>query len=137
PFSTRFDYDGTSNLLVDLSWHNPAAPGGVAGNCLASVLADPQRIVATTSLSAGVDPLTLPNNSSNGRVYRNKLLNLRFTTTSNVAMQPAAAAPFVNGVWNGNLSIAGPGATVSVRAMDAAGHFGDSSEFTVNSTDTD
>jgi hypothetical protein len=137
PFQMAFDYDGTSNLFVDLSYRNPALGFSFTGRCASSfTVPDGPRALRGSSMTVGSDPLTWAN-VSNSQGTASTIVNVRFTTAQPIAMQPAAAVPFVNGVWSGNISIATPGTSIGLRADDGAGHVGDSGVFTVTSADAD
>ncbi|HNZ75192.1 MAG TPA: C10 family peptidase [Verrucomicrobiota bacterium] len=60
-------------------------------------------------------------------------LDLRYTVpyTNDIAITPPVSGSFVNGVWNGNITVETAAAGVVLKADDGAGHIGLSSPFNV------
>ncbi len=121
-FSTPFDYDGTSSLLVDFSFRNTS----IVTTC--NVYASPNlaRAIVSYTSSSGADPFAFASGSvSNAHPVT------RFTGQQTVPMRPASVT-LINGVWTGPVSIATSGGGVQLRAVpDASSVIGDSNAFVV------
>jgi hypothetical protein len=59
------------------------------------------------------------------------LVGLRYSAGApqSIAITPTNSAPFINGIWTGNLSVLQAGTNVVLRADDGAGHSGSSNPF--------
>ncbi|MEY2427378.1 MAG: hypothetical protein QOJ40_263 [Verrucomicrobiota bacterium] len=59
------------------------------------------------------------------------LVGLRYSVgvPQSIAITPTNSAPFINGIWTGNLSVLQAGTNVVLRANDGAGHSGLSNPF--------
>ncbi|GEP43176.1 hypothetical protein BGE01nite_24670 [Brevifollis gellanilyticus] len=108
-FVTPFDYNGTSNLMVDISFDNNdfSSDGTVR-----STITTQDRTLALRSDSFYGDPLTWAGTSPPGSSH-NTVPNLRFTrAVSALPMTPALSGTFSHGSWSG-------GVTVQTVATDA------------------
>jgi len=128
-FSTPFEYDGTSNLLVDFSFNNPSA-----NNLTAFCRYTPGTTIRMVSGGAtSGDPLTWSAISGPAPLSTLNLPNVQFAAERAVAMRPAATGAFSGGVWTGEVSVPFAASSVRVSADDGAGHRGVSNLFAVDS----
>ena len=128
-FAAPFDYDGTSNLMVDFSYNNSTYT--TSGNCRYTTTNATRTIYGASDSGAG-DPLTWSGTASASPTGINRIPNLRLTVESQaVTITPGVTGTFVNGVWTGFLTTAQAAANVTVRASDAFGNSGTSNAFTV------
>ena len=129
PFSASFEYDGTSNLMVDFSFNNPNFSFGNGGAYLETTKSDSRKLYYQ---SIGYpDPLTWSGNSTPS-IPSTGLPNLRFTSYNNFSpVRPSSTGSFARGVWSGLVSVpfAAPG--VELIADDGGGHTGTSNDFAV------
>ncbi|MCG3150312.1 MAG: hypothetical protein PCFJNLEI_03795 [Verrucomicrobiae bacterium] len=120
PFVIPFEYNGTSNLLVDLSYN------GMSGSLYIAytrgTLASGSRTYYAT-LSGYPDPLTWSPGNPNGALS-SYTPNIRFEGVETVPINPTNAAEFVNGMWTGNLSVLTTAASMWLHADDGVGHTG-------------
>jgi len=128
-FDQPFSYDGTNNLLVDISFDNDTYT--IDGIC-ASFVASANRAVSFQTDGAFGDPLRWAAASPPGALTR-ELPQVRFTIENFVAVAPAQIGPFVNGAWTGELSVLQPGTNVVLRAQNDSGRTGNSTGFAVQS----
>jgi uncharacterized repeat protein (TIGR01451 family) len=128
-FDQPFSYDGTNNLLVDISFDNDTYT--IDGIC-ASFVASANRAVSFQTDGAFGDPLRWAAASPPGALTR-ELPQIRFTIENFVAVAPAQIGPFVNGAWTGELSVLQPGTNVVLRAQNDSGRTGNSTGFAVQS----
>ncbi|GAA5121003.1 hypothetical protein JIN84_00135 [Luteolibacter yonseiensis] len=127
PFTVPFDYDGTSNLMVDFSFNGEG--WGYAGGYLASVTSDSRKIDYQTL--SGDSPLTWSGESDYFSTS-NELPNLRFTSYNALSpIRPATTGAFSGGVWNGVVSVPFTAGGVKLFASDGAEHRGASDGFAV------
>ena len=129
-FSTPFNYDGASSLLVDFSHNNTSytSDGSVRATTASAV-----RTASFATDSGSGDPLTWAGTTP-APSTSTSVPNLRLSydaTTSPVSIIPLASGSFVGGVWSGNVAVPFAGAGVKLRADDGASHTGDSNAFTV------
>ncbi|MCI0744941.1 MAG: hypothetical protein L0Y58_06005 [Verrucomicrobia subdivision 3 bacterium] len=126
-FDQPFDYDGVSNLLVDLSFDNSSytTDGEVAG-----VVTDVPRSIHFQTDSAFGDPLAWTGMTPPPLLER-RIPQARFTIENFLDVDPAQVGPFVNGVWTGPLTVLAPGTNVFLRATDQSGRNGGSAVFVV------
>lgn len=130
---TPFDYDGTSSLMVDMSYRNSttsSAHGWVYYTYEPS--SDPRTIWGTTS-NIALDPLTFANDSTNSRSLYYGTTDLQFTMDQNLAIRPTNTSAFSAGVWTGPVSVAGESSGLRLRATSGA-FSGDSNAFSVGRT---
>lgn len=117
PFQVPFDYDGTSNLYVDVSFVNDA-PGGAVFCQGTSVSGFFGYYFGTNDLSYGL-PTTWTGNAVPANLdYRP---NMRLGFGSVLSMTPATTTAFVNGVWSGDVTLTGaPPQHVVLRASSGS-----------------
>jgi len=125
-----FDYDGSSNLLLDISFQNSAAAPG--GSCHGTSTAAGMTSGGTASTGSGYgDPLTWTSgyDSPSFSTYYSRP-NLRFGFGTPLTVSPATTGNFVNGVWTGDVTF--NSAAGNVVLMAATGNIaGDSNVFDV------
>ena len=131
-FQTPFDYDGTSNLMVDLSFRN-GTNGSISNYCYAT--SDPAyatRTISGSTSTVGSDPLAWGTGTTESKAAIYHSPNLQFSSGGPVPMRPATTGAFAAGIWTGDVSIATPTAFAGLRADDGAGHRGYSNAFAAN-----
>jgi subtilisin family serine protease len=101
-FTTPFDYDGTMNLMVDVSFNNNDY---TSDGTVRSTITTLSRTLSFRTDSAYGDPLTwvgtLPQGAS-----ANTLPNLRFgRSVTALAMTPGTSGSFVHGSWSGSVTV--------------------------------
>jgi uncharacterized repeat protein (TIGR01451 family) len=129
-FEQPFNYDGSGNLLVDISFDNDTYT--TDGIC-ASFVAPANRAISFQTDGAFGNPLRWAAASPPGALAR-ELPQVRFTIENFVAVAPGQIGPFVNGAWTGELSVLQPGTNVVLRAQNDSGRTGNSAGFAVQST---
>lgn len=126
-FDTPFDYDGTSNLMIDMQFVNDAS------DPVANQDQIMENFVAPVYRSAGFlsnTPVNLENPSY--CVTFAESARFKFYSETPLPMTPAAAAGFASGTWTGAVTINKPATDVVLRATDpATGASGDSVPFQV------
>jgi hypothetical protein len=127
PFVQPFDYNGRDNLMVDLSFDDSSFSSD--GWCR-STLTTTLRSQFFRTDSAYGRPLDWAANVPSP-VLASRVPNVQFLVGDNLSASIVAGSGFVGGIWTGTLSVAGWGSNAVLRAVDAAGHFGDSAPFTV------
>ena len=131
PLTTLFDYDGTSNLMVDLSFNNTSFAS--SGYCQYSNATSPRTFYYNTTSSTFGVPTTWSGTFPFGSTTT-VLTNVRFGNIIPLTMSPAATGTFTGGVWAGNVTVRDPGSSVFLNATDAgAGVSSNSAAFAVTS----
>lgn len=127
-FDAPFAYDGTNNLLVDFTFDNTSYSSD--GRILCSPSPTP-RVLYGRSDSGFGDPLNW--SAQHGPLARltNQVPNARFVVESSVPVSPTMAGPFVQGVWNGEVTVNIPATNIFLRAVDRDGHAGSGNVFAV------
>ncbi|MHA3774436.1 M36 family metallopeptidase [Verrucomicrobiota bacterium sgz303538] len=125
-FSTPFDYNGTSNLLVDFSFNN-TSDGGSLAYCRSSF--GSSRTVYGYASSG--DPLAWSGTTGTTPFLSSSVPDVQFTTERALPMRPGVVA-FNGGVWSGNVSVPFAATSVRLSAADTVGHRGASNSFAVN-----
>lgn len=124
-FSTPFDYDGTSSLLVDFSFRNATTLGSSI-----SVSAAFPRIASSlyaTSYTASADPSAFGTGTTSSYAPI-----IRLGALEDVGIRPSTAT-LTNGVWNGSISFAAVVSSAQLRATSTnPTAVGDSNFFAVN-----
>jgi hypothetical protein len=134
PLTTPFDYDGVSNLMVDISFDNAAAVTG--SSCRATSVSPGRMLMAGTSSNSVGNPLdwagSLPAPSTSS-----SLTNLRFTSRPFIATTPSEVT-FTNGQWSGLVAVQKAAASAALRAAHLANAAiaGESNTFAVTATGT-
>jgi|GEM_PF-7020495 len=128
PFSTSFDYDGTRNLLVDVSFVNATSTFSTTVRC---TTVTPSRVLLAGAASG--DPLTWSGTTPAG-TPSSLLPSLRFNRSGiTVPSSPAVTGAFTNGIWTGPVTVGDLG-SVRLTAQTADGKTGVSNAFTLTST---
>ncbi len=128
-FSTPFDYDGVSNLMVDFSFNNSSWTS--PGQCHYSTSSAARTIYYYTDSGYG-DPLTWSGTTPTPYTA-SQITNLQFGTEERtVAITTGATGAFVSGTWTGSLSVPFPATGLQLNASDGLGHTGTSNTFAVN-----
>lgn len=114
-FTTPFEYDGVSNLMVDFSFNNSTY--STDSNCLCTITTT-NRLLAFRSDSQFGDPLWWSGTSPYGSAY-SVVPNLRLgRTQASVAMSPGVTGNFVNGTWSGQVTVEQVMSGVRLQAVD-------------------
>lgn len=101
-FTTPFDYDGTQNLMVDVSFNNNDYSSD--GTVRSTITTSSRTLIFRTD-SANGDPLEWSGTTPGGTTS-NVVPNLRFTrAVASLPMTPAASTTFSRGSWNGSLTV--------------------------------
>jgi len=127
-FSTPFEYDGVSNLMIDLSYNN--SDSAEDGKCLWGY-AEGVRTIYGSSNSEHGDPLTWSGAEGPVPQRSDLLLNVVLVVSEQVPVSPAVSGEFDDGVWTGQVSVPDTYPEMFLRADDGQGHVGYSSLFTV------
>lgn len=101
-FTTPFDYDGTTNLMVDVSFNNnDYSSDGTVRSSITTL----NRTLSYRTDSAYGAPVSWTSTVPLGIPF-NTLPNLRFTREeSALAMTPATSGTFSHGSWSGSIAI--------------------------------
>ena len=128
-FTTPFDYNGTSNLMVDFSFNNTFYTDD--GYVRVSATTANRSIYYRTDSNFG-DPLTWNGTSSPSASAVLQVPNLKLTFQSGSAsITPSSVSGFVNGVWTGNIAVNQVAVSLPLIANDGAGHIAASNTFNV------
>jgi hypothetical protein len=131
PLSRFFDYDGTSNLMVDFSFDN--ATTVLSGAVRVTTVAQPRTLSGVSSGDSAGAPV-----SWSGNVVfpstASRTTNLRFWTREEVACLPGEVT-LSGGAWSGEIAIARstPDVFLSARFAPRPDAPGDSNPFAVSS----
>lgn len=118
PFTTPFQYDGTSNLMVDFSFDNVTS--GSNGSVRSSTTSGTRACYQVSNGSYG-DPLTWSGSTPTGYLL-SYVPNLRLRADPSVPVTPATVT-FTNGTWSGPVTLGamGMGVTLTCRVADVSG----------------
>ena len=131
-FPTPFQYDGTSNLMVDFSYSNSSGYTR-SGVCYSTNTSAVRSIYYYTSSGYG-DPLTW-SGSSNPRPSLAVLLpNLKMQFQESVTMTPPFTGTFSGGTWSGEVSVQQPANRRILLASSGTATPSASNQFDVLST---
>ncbi|MCY2927241.1 MAG: LEPR-XLL domain-containing protein, partial [Planctomycetota bacterium] len=127
-FSTPFDYNGSSNLMVDFSFNNSSSStnGAVQGTNTYQT----RSMYYITNSGYGGDPLTWSGASPSPQ-DSSYIPNIRLNRVAPVAITPAASGSFVNGVWTGQVTVNQEAPGIVLQAVDGSSHVGTSNTFNV------
>ncbi|MBE7496237.1 MAG: S8 family serine peptidase [Verrucomicrobiaceae bacterium] len=118
PFSTPFDYNGTSDLLLDISFSNSGTATG--GSYLgAAPYYDSRFLGASANSSQGYGA---PESWSGSSPYPSYvgMPNIRLSYGTALNVTPATTGSFVNGVWTGSVTLDQAASDVSLVATSGA-----------------
>ncbi len=126
--TTPFAYNGTSNLMVDVSFNNSdyADTGTVASTGVSG-----ERSICNYSDSEMGDPLTWTVSESPIKTIPNIKVDMNYVGA--VSITPLTSGNFVAGVWTGEIAVTENANGMSIKASNATGA-GTSNVF--NCTDT-
>ena len=135
-FGTPFDYNGASNLMIDISFNNGNGffdDWGSPSTRVRFSATPTNRSVNGFTDSGFDDPLNWAGTSSPNANAIARVPNIRLTTTPPATISPAQTASFVDGVWSGSVAISPASSNIVLRADDGAGSIGLSNAFNVGS----
>ena len=126
-FTTPFDFNGTSNLMVDFCFNNTSYTSD--GQVRYTTTAGNRSLYYRTDSGYG-NPLTWTGTGSPTPSAIARIPNVRLTFDQTaVSVSPAVAAGFVNGVWSGNITVMQVANTIALKADDGAAHIATSGTF--------
>jgi uncharacterized repeat protein (TIGR01451 family) len=126
-FSEPFDYNGRDNLMVDFSFDNSSFTSD--GLCYSTGTPSARSLYLRTDSAYG-KPIDWIVNTPPG-VLASRVPNVQLFLGNNVPNTVSVSNGFAGGVWTGSTRLFAPGSNVVLRAIDAAGHFGDSAPFAI------
>ncbi len=118
-FATPFDYNGTNNLMVDLSFNNFYFT--TDGSCRSTATGVARALAAQNDGEFG-DPLNWSGATAPVPAANSIIPNLRLAFGFPVPITPTNSGNFVNGVWQGNLAVHQPATNLFLGADDGNGH---------------
>ncbi len=124
-FTTPFIYNGTDNLLVDFSFNNTFWTS--EGYCWSTLVSTNRSLYYRTDSGFG-DPLTWSGTTPSGTIT-NRVPVMRIDRSEVVPISPTETGNFINGVWNGTLTVQESASNVTLYASDRAGHLALSAPF--------
>ncbi len=145
PFTRPFYFDGTSSLLVDISFDNSTT--GTA-TTLRYTTASNNRVLSGTSAGAHGNPLNWSATTGPSTQLSTELPAMDVYFARDLGLLAASPASLTSGVWSGQVSIPAPGNTTRslgdsvvsrsawMLATEASGAMGFSSRLTVNVSPT-
>jgi hypothetical protein len=126
PFSRPFRYNGRDHLMVDFSFNNSTFSAD--GLVRATDTPLPRSLYLRSDSVLG-QPLDWKGYAPTGTLA-SRVLNVQFIMARDIAVQPSVLSNFVNGVATETITLDAAATNVIVRAVDRAGHLGDSAPFT-------
>jgi hypothetical protein len=127
PFSTPFYFNGTNNLMVDISFNNTSRTwDGTTRYTSTST----KRTLYYKANSTYGDPLLWARTTPRPNISAS-LPNVQFKFASPVTVYPAQTTGFINGQWTGSITLASPATSLILSASDDSGHTGSSAPFDV------
>jgi uncharacterized repeat protein (TIGR01451 family) len=128
PFTVPFDYNGASNLMVDLSFNNWYFTSD--GLCRSSATNGLRTLSGRADSQFG-DPLDWSGTASPAGTPSASFLNVKLIAGRDVPILPEFSGSFVNGTWIGQMLVREPATNVFLRADDGQTHQALSSFFNV------
>jgi len=125
-FSEPFDYNGRDHVMVDFSFDNVSFSSD--GLCRSTTTAALRSLHFRTDGAYG-KPIDWIANAPPGALTT-RVPNVQLFLGANVPTVLGQNG-FAGGVWTGSTRLLAGGSNVVLRAIDAAGHFGDSAPFTI------
>ena len=124
-FAAPFDYSAQQNLMVDFSFNNSGYTfdGLVRANATTG-----NRSVFLRTDSAHGNPLDWAANTPPPQ-FAARVPSIRLILDRNAPLQPFTTGGFVNGVWNGTVTLNAITTNVTLRVVDGQGHLGTSVPF--------
>jgi sugar lactone lactonase YvrE len=119
-FTTPFDYDGTSALMIDYSFLSSSTAGIGGAQFFGRVLSGAPRLLMMGFISqTSIDPLDWDSGNSSVAAYTAQPdVELGFETA--VTSITPSQITVTNGVWSGSLALAGSGRSLRLRATTPA-----------------
>jgi hypothetical protein len=116
--SSPFEYNGIDNLMVDFSHNNSSYT--TDGTCAATTMGSCRSVTFRTDSGYG-DPAGWPANGYNPPPARSvNVPNVRLAVNGSsqaISMTPSMVPEFVQGVWNGAITVSETGSSVRVIAV--------------------
>jgi PKD repeat protein len=116
-FTTPFDYDGVSNLLIDFSHNNTSYTTN--GSVRFSTGAAGRSLYGYSDSALG-DPLNWTGASSPTPIASPNVPNIQLSVGGPVAILPVISGAFVDGVWTGEITVQAEAEQMLLRATDGA-----------------
>jgi|GEM_PF-1957221 len=114
-FTTPFEYDGSSNLMVDFSFNNTGY--STDGSTRTTITADYRTLAYRTDSVYG-DPLTWSANYPDALAY-NGLPNLRLRRAAiELPLSPETSGPYNQASWSGQITLLSTGQALRLKAKD-------------------
>ncbi|TDU81022.1 subtilase family protein [Prosthecobacter fusiformis] len=114
-FSTPFDYDGTSNLMVDFSFNN--SDYSTDGTTRTTITSDYRTLAFRTDSIYG-DPQTWTDTNPESLAY-NGLPNLRLQRADvEIPLSPETSGPYLFSSWSGQITLLENGQALRLKAKD-------------------
>jgi len=116
-FTTPFDYNGTDNLMVDISTDNTTSGSGAwlrrdpTGYDVGMIYQYGTSYGAPTNWSGTTPPIS-------GAIERPQI---RFLGNPGITVTPAVTGTFVNGTWSGNLTVNNTHPALVLQAVGSGG----------------
>ena len=130
-FTTPFDYDGVNNLMVDFSFASSSSTDDSCWCATTSV----EGVRALMDQDGGVhgNPLAWSGSANPSPQGFAAIPNISLAWSA-IGLSPTNTGSFINGVWSGDLTLAGLGNDVVLEAVDAVGHSGTANPLTLLGT---
>ena len=126
-FTTPFDYDGESNLMIDYSFNNNDWATDGLVRCSTGAMG---RSLYYYSDSWHGNPLDWTGATSPTPIRSANIPNIQLAAEEHVAVSPTMSGAFVDGVWTGEIAVMAEAGGMFLRAVDGA-VTGDSNVFDV------
>lgn len=130
-FTTPFDYNGTSNLMID--WSMDRATSNYTYTYLVGTDTSTPVAIIGSSFNADGDPLAWSGTSPYPSLAYGRP-NLVFTTIREVPVRPLQTAAFASGVWSGQVSLPVAGTALALRARAGSAAVGTSNAIDVSTS---
>jgi hypothetical protein len=118
PFHAPFAFDGTNNLLVDFSFNNSAY---TTNGVVRSMITTQPRTLSDRTDSGFGDPLNWSGVIPRAPQTAFRIPNVRFGLSTPVLITPTNSGSFINGVWQGQVTVLQPASNLFLRCADPAG----------------
>jgi hypothetical protein len=134
---TVFEYDGTSNLMVDFSFQNNGGESNASGLAIVTNSGDTQTLSGNVDNSDGFGAPTSWSGFSPSITAWDAFVTMRltFAAYNTVAVSPSTSGNFSGGGWTGDVTIGSPYAAIRLNADDGSGHTATSAFFEVTTVD--
>jgi hypothetical protein len=128
PFAAPFEYNGTNSLMVDFSFNNSYFT--LDGLCRFTATNNVRTLFFQTDSEFG-DPLDWFGTGSPTPSASAGFPNIQLMAGTPISIQPPFATDFVDGLWNGLVTVREPAAAMALRADEPTTATAVSSLFTV------